>query len=118
VTRLEEFIEALRLERRRQRVKQVVLAATLGVKQQALCNWEKGYATPTDEHLHAWSAGLGLQVPAGVVGAVPRIAKCGTPQGHHRHARSGEPACDPCRLAINAYQRARRTSRLTAVAPP
>lgn len=35
-----------------------------------------------------------------------RIPQCGTHAGWSRHRRLGEPICDPCREAHNAYNRA------------
>lgn len=32
-------------------------------------------------------------------------AKCGTTAGRNRHRWHGEPVCDPCREAFNAYRR-------------
>lgn len=39
------------------------------------------------------------------------VAQCGTPSGAHRHQRLGEPMCDPCREATNAYQRSLRARK-------
>ena len=33
--------------------------------------------------------------------------ECGTYGGRGKHVRAGEPICDPCRLAYNAWQRAK-----------
>ena len=38
-------------------------------------------------------------------------AKCGTVNGRAKHRRDGTPICDPCRIAYNAYQRARSSKR-------
>jgi transcriptional regulator with XRE-family HTH domain len=108
-----DFIEILRMERLRRRIKQGVIATQLGVKQGAVCNWESGRVVPTDEHLRMWACALDVTVPANVRGAVARVATCGTLGGRERHRRVGEPVCDPCRLAYNAYQRAHRS-----VSPP
>ena len=35
----------------------------------------------------------------------------GTPSGHQRHKRAGEPPCAPCRDARNAYRRHWRATR-------
>jgi hypothetical protein len=48
-----------------------------------------------------------------------KTAACGTPSGAVRHAKRGEPVCEPCREARNAAQRtydAARRARVAAAA--
>lgn len=99
MTTVAEFIEQLRLERLRRRVKQGNIAAKLGVAQSALCNWEHGRGIPTDEHIVEWAALLELDVPDGVSGRVDVVAACGTNSGYQRHLKHGEKPCAPCRRA-------------------
>lgn len=40
-------------------------------------------------------------------------APCGTRRGYHRHRRSGDPACPPCRAANAAADRRLRTAGTT-----
>lgn len=94
------------MERLRRRLRQGVLAAQLGVTQQALCNWERGTTTPTAANAQAWAAALGVEVPVKVARLLaPRVARCGTPGGYGRHRRQGEEICDPCRDAHRSYMR-------------
>lgn len=44
-------------------------------------------------------------------------SKCGTPGNYQQHRHRNEPACEPCRLAHNAYARERRAIR-NAARPP
>lgn len=111
---VEEFIESLRLERRRRRIKQGDLAEQLGVRREAVCNWERRACLPANENLQAWAAALGMAVPAGVRAARWRVAQHGTASGYERHLTLGDPACAACRQANadrqNAWRERRRAS--------
>lgn len=56
----------------------------------------------------------------GVLKAPSRVfrlpAACGTTAGYRRHWRNGEPACDPCRIALQDAQRLRRDDARAAKA--
>lgn len=105
---LVEFIDALRMERLRRRIRQIVLARQLGVSNVTLCGWESG-SVPTDEHLRAWAAALNVDVPDGVRGT--QLSPCGTTGGYQRHVRHRTPACDACRSAQREYMRQYRRVR-------
>ena len=52
---------------------------------------------------------------SGPKGGAPRgpIPDCGTNRKYWWHRRNGEPACDPCREANNAYKRKQRAEKMT-----
>lgn len=107
---VEEFIESLRMERLRRRIRQVALAEQIGVSNVALCGWESG-SVPTDEHLRAWAAALDVAVPDGVRGT--QLSPCGTTGGYQRHMHYRTTVCDPCRQAQRDYMRNYRKARAT-----
>lgn len=105
-----EFIEHLRTVRLRRGLRQVDVAAVIGVAGNTVGYWETGWTAPVDENLRSWARALGVQVPEGVAGvsASAPVARCGTRPGYQRHRRLGEPRCDPCTRANNEYHAARR----------
>lgn len=52
----------LREARRIQRIKQVCLAADLGVKPDTLAGWEHGRYSPSWRHAQQWARALGYEV--------------------------------------------------------
>ena len=109
---VEEFIESLRLERLRRRIRATAVAAEIGVRD--LSSWENHKVVPGDSKLRAWAAALGVEVPAGVVGYNDDPAQCGTVSGYRAHIRRGEPRCQPCKTAQNAALRAWRKRQATS----
>ncbi len=109
---LAEFVEQLRMERHRQRRTAGSVATAVGVSQQTLSNWEGARSSPTDSNLRAWAAALGVPIPDGVQGLT--VQECGTNAGRFRPRLAGEPVCDPCRLAYNAYMNQYRRDRRAA----
>lgn len=96
---VEEFVEQLRMERLRIRMKQRDLAAALGVKGSTFSQWEGGGARPPAEVLEPWAAALNVTVPADLVDTRRALQPCGTTAAYRRHIYHGEPACGPCREA-------------------
>jgi transcriptional regulator with XRE-family HTH domain len=105
VSEFEVLAETLRLERVRRRIKQGVLAAELGVSQNALCGWESRRHAPSRSNAVAWAAALGVEVPAAVLATLWAPPVCGELGGYQRHLRLGEVACDPCKAANAANMR-------------
>lgn len=102
---LAEFCRALRVARCLAGIRAYRIADELDVTAAALSQWELNRVQPSDEHLRAWADLLNVQVPPGVVGITPRVARCGTRSGYNRHLDRGEPTCVDCRAANAAHQR-------------
>jgi transcriptional regulator with XRE-family HTH domain len=108
---LAEFCRTLRVARCLAGIRAYTIADELDVTAAALSQWELNRAEPTDEHLRAWADLLDVEVPPGVVGITPRVARCGTRSGYNRHLDLGEPTCTACRAANTAaYHRRKEAS--------
>lgn len=101
---LAEFCRTLRVARCLAGRRAYDVADQLDVTASALSQWELNRVDPTDEHLRAWADLLDVEVPPGVVGITPRVARCGTRSGYNRHLDRDEPTCIACRAANAQHQ--------------
>lgn len=104
-----EFVDVLRLERLKRRIKSIDMAGSVGVALGTLSGWERHRSTPDPGHLQVWAAELGIPVPA--LAPWRRVAECGTLAGHAAHRRRGETPCLPCRAAAAKYMQKWRAAR-------
>lgn len=90
------------------------IAAEEAAKRTAKCGTASGYQKHIKDRTLACQ--LCLDAHAKAVTAYRRRkgvqattkAKCGTVSGHQTHRARGQEPCDPCREAINKYNRERR----------
>lgn len=61
---LDPVVEALRLERIRQRLSQRLIAERIGVAQNVICNWECGRSSPMLHNVRRWAESLDLDLRA------------------------------------------------------
>lgn len=104
---LDRFVRVLRDARRARGVFQRDIAKSVGVTQGAMCAWEVGRSTPSQEHLAAWAGFFGLVIPPDVAGW--SLDPCGTHGGWARHRNRREAPCKPCLAARRAYDVKHRT---------